>query len=730
MAIFDEGLLVMRCLLGFGDVLAGRAGADWGAVRATLVSKLTTLAQAPDDELEERLTILFDFLEQGPVAEVTGPLMIQARALAHDPDHHRTIEFFNPTGDKSRVVKSFRMERNIEIDWPAALRGAADTTASAVGAAEPGLDLVGLVTDPGGEDIVVPDVVGAEFPADGAEELQRHLNAGFFEAHADRMIRPSEALSLDHGPYRVGVNVGSFWGPGTPGEGFPDTLLDPVFEAQDQEHLTCDVVLFSHPAAVTPPKKSLILPRTGDSQLVFFDIEFSEGGRRLVNVHLLYRGNLLQSRQLVFDVVGGATGTAPGTELDPPQDGFVIFTRSRELSLDAIEHTAPRVVTIIVGRVHRPPSDVVALQILREGAPTEVHGTTLATEAIASRLTSVRSALIAAMNAYGGVGGSHAVLASALGRLADVGQALHADLFGDAPSSVADLPAGAVVQIAPLSQRLSVPWEVVYERTFQGSSRRGTRLCAAFLEHGPDKDDCPHADDVGVVCPYGFWGYRYVVEQLPGRVDPLAAHARREIDGVIPNGDRLSIATVVSDRLNYASEHIERLKSLAPQPPLDIVPIRNVDEARLHLGSPGLAAHVLYFYTHGGRTHANLPYLEVGDFEMTRNAFNAWKVQLLVRPLVFINACESAGYTPDDAEDLVSEMLTRGAIGAIATQCDVKELLAGDVAGTFFGLLLKGSSVGEALYRSRIELLRRLDPRGLAYSLFASADIALARRVA
>ena len=71
------------------------------------------------------------------------------------------------------------------------------------------------------------------------------------------------------------------------------------------------------------------------------------------------------------------------------------------------------------------------------------------------------------------------------------------------------------------------------------------------------------------------------------------------------------------------------------------------------------------------------------------------------------------------------------------TQCYVEEPLAGELATRFLRSFLKRQTVGAALFDARRSLLLdrgpdttpRPDPRGLAYSLFASADVQLRQAV-
>ena len=72
----------------------------------------------------------------------------------------------------------------------------------------------------------------------------------------------------------------------------------------------------------------------------------------------------------------------------------------------------------------------------------------------------------------------------------------------------------------------------------------------------------------------------------------------------------------------------------------------------------------------------------------------------------------------------------RGAKGIIGTQCEVKEMLADAFIIRFFTRFLRQMSAGEALLKTRQQLLYEyLDPRGLVYSLFAAAELKLAQPV-
>jgi CHAT domain-containing protein len=178
--------------------------------------------------------------------------------------------------------------------------------------------------------------------------------------------------------------------------------------------------------------------------------------------------------------------------------------------------------------------------------------------------------------------------------------------------------------------------------------------------------------------------------------------------------------------------HLDHLRALAPQPPLEFISIDSKDGVRAALSNVDSPADVLYFYTHGS-LHLGAPCLIVGADERIKYVdLDAWDVRLDHHPpLVVLNACDSADYSPESFENLLKFFCDRGAAGVIGTQCEIKETLADFVSIAFFrAFFLQQASAGQALLEARRALLRdHLDPRGLAYSLFASADLKLAQSI-
>ena len=95
------------------------------------------------------------------------------------------------------------------------------------------------------------------------------------------------------------------------------------------------------------------------------------------------------------------------------------------------------------------------------------------------------------------------------------------------------------------------------------------------------------------------------------------------------------------------------------------------------------------------------------------------------RPLVFLNACGSLGYSPDALSPFLKTLVEgREASGVLGTDVPVAEILAGQVACAFMTKFLKeGKQAGQALLEVRQALLAKFNPLGLVYTLFAPAEL-------
>lgn len=565
---------------------------------------------------------------------------------------------------------------------------------------------------------------------------QRFLNAGFYSDPNNQPIAIDQPLALDGGSYRLGVNIAEqFWGPGKPDAAFPDPLLKKQFD----EHKVLDFDVYAHSSrmSITPQRQPLRLPGSGDSELVFFTLGLTRKKRQAIDVDVLFHGHLIQSRRIEVEVVAHAGDALPPSDL-PVQDSRITWTRTAALDRDLLQslEAKPSPLTIVAERDLAYNS--IGLRFYSPAGEQGFQQSTLTDGNLTALMDSVRKQLAATMKAYFGVVGStEAVLTAQLGMLADVGRSFYRELLpglatrddqaDNGERLEVDLKPGQTIQVAPLSAQLGVPWELLYERKIESYKAGRIKLCKTYQQHktGP----CPDADDVTVVCPYNFWGYRYIVEQLPGRVDPhksLPGPLPLEIKNAIP----LQLQAIVFAGFTNVDSHLVELDSLGSKEQLKVSPYREFAKIREALSGSQNVSDVIYFYTHGDSKNGS-PFLIVGkDEEIHFNDLDAWGLALQNhQPLVVLNACDSAGYSLDQFENLIKFFCDKGAAGVIGTQCTVNELLANAFIVPFFKSFLRSTSAGESLYSARQSLLSKLDPRGLVYSLFAAADVKLAQPV-
>jgi hypothetical protein len=168
----------------------------------------------------------------------------------------------------------------------------------------------------------------------------------------------------------------------------------------------------------------------------------------------------------------------------------------------------------------------------------------------------------------------------------------------------------APIQIASVnSARYVFPWSLVYDQPVVTGK---LKLCPQFAaDAGANvpmadrvclKTKCPNHGKLDIVCPSGFWGYRHFIEQ------PLSTNSKPEdadpgniidrIDGG-PAGSDVSGLMVVSRELKQVGIHEGELKDPASF-------AFQVRDNKVTIGeslrNPSSAAHLVYFYCHGGRS--------------------------------------------------------------------------------------------------------------------------------
>ncbi|SES04989.1 hypothetical protein SAMN05216188_120112 [Lentzea xinjiangensis] len=265
------------------------------------------------------------------------------------------------------------------------------------------------------------------------------------------------------------------------------------------------------------------------------------------------------------------------------------------------------------------------------------------------------------------------------------GAALHRQLSGDG----AVVRRGGVITVAGSTR---VPWAHVYDLPF---AEGPYRLCASVSQFGPFgaggevPPHCPVPDHSGnVLCPFGFWGLSSVLEQPPGPLAWQVAPAQRQVQVVLAVDPAL-------DR-TLTQRHVAELMSFLPPDSISSAYVSPPDLSRALSDERADVMHLVY---------------DEGALEAVE--VDGWPH----RPLVV---------TTSPAAHLVDAFVNRaGAAGVVCPEVAVDQGMAGWVSGMLLARLAGGMPAGEALRRTRWEMLGRGNVLGLAYALHAGADLRL-----
>ena len=235
---------------------------------------------------------------------------------------------------------------------------------------------------------------------------------------------------------------------------------------------------------------------------------------------------------------------------------------------------------------------------------------------------------------------------------------------------------------------------------------------------------CPSLGQADVVCPSGFWGFRHIIAQ------PLSVGDGADAPSTIgvERQPRLALHLSTHPDLPVREEHVARLHDL----------LKGVDgrleTAVTRAESLDLLAQneaqIVYFYCRAGVKEGR-PWLQVGPPDekgLTRSNLAHSEVRWFSpRPLVLLNAVQSATLSPETGRELYSGFIeVSQAAGLIAPDMTVLEPLAAQFADEFLRLfLLEQYPAGEALRRARLRLLQAGNPLGLVYTLYALPGLRL-----
>jgi hypothetical protein len=342
-----------------------------------------------------------------------------------------------------------------------------------------------------------------------------------------------------------------------------------------------------------------------------------------------------------------------------------------------------------------------------------------------------------------------------LATLARAGAALYEAIFGTGAVPTAEeqaevkplleglqktLQREQVIQVSRLKHMEDIwPWAVVYDLLVDPVDVKD--VCLSF--RGPDgmprpysegAQDCSHVDprtglnDPTVVCPYGFWGFKHVIEQ-PTQPGGRQAFADLVL-GIDVKGDPVLNMPLAAQLLDLEDEHIQRMREARFH-------VLETYQAIVDAFTPALnppEPHALYFLCHGKYDQNGNFYLEVGEGRalppaiLDRLGFS-WSQS---HGIVFINGCHTVDLKPSDLSNIMAPFLKGQSSGIIGSEISVHTFLARQFAQEFFNRFIpnggSGQPVGQIIKDLRLELLAKFNPLGLVYTPYCSADLRMTRR--
>jgi chaperonin GroEL len=605
---------------------------------------------------------------------------------------------------------------------------------------------------------------------------ERFLNTGFTYRNSTQLVPKKRSLMADT-PYRLRVDIGPYRHESL--ESNPEPVPEEALPKNENGHWL-EVVVSSNELEFAPAaaRSSLFLPKTGPSWVcqcqpgsqhacaeherngflyIPFMVASSEAGRARVRLGLYYARNLLQSQLIRATIAPQEIEAAPAHAVT---DYRIIA------GLGQLPSLPPRHLNILTN-----DNEDFSHQLIINGDSKEPLSYSLRETQVGKAMSRVRKALVNIHILTIGSAGARGRKESRyrddnskslddyqgdLEKLAKRGRELWSAISGDRDAmqeQAARLKRKSAIQVSRVrGSRLVFPWAMVYDYELETSPGTAYTHCR-FIEEWYDPktsvadisvpdipEECPHAvtHTRNMICPFGFWGLRHVIEQPPSMPN------RRNLPTAI-QGRAKALMVVALSRDLSSKGHLSRLANLVGQRThMEPYDTRSAIEAALTQNS---ALELVYFYCHGRHVKLADPddddestYLEVGNAEaVTTPDIDTWNYGWdsthwkAVSPLIVINGCHTTDMTPDALSSFVDSFTKAYASGVIGTETTVHENVASEAAERLFrhicneATLARGEAVGESIRKMRFELLRKGNVMGLTYTAYCSGALALTR---
>ncbi|MGQ0678625.1 MAG: hypothetical protein ACT4OM_03025 [Actinomycetota bacterium] len=607
----------------------------------------------------------------------------------------------------------------------------------------------------------------------------RFTNVTFFEGKlrldSTRPLTPDTVYRLEVAiePATEGAHVT---------ERFDESALTEEFKRRDTVEL--NVVVFSPAAEFALPnnQQTLVLPRVGASAPARFEVTPRHTGWCALRVAIYYRNTMLQSL---------AVRAFAGTPESMPADAVPTIRRDLDWAattdLQLLDDLAQPVVSIFANDAPDGShwigvfSQQANALKLRSGDMWKLDA-----QDLTARVADVRKRMQACHGEQeyryppGKPPADPEVVkfgSTALVELAKIGRLAYESLldlsegtseerleaFDDALRAE-DGKSPGIISIARCDSKWSAPWSVLYDKHLDLDRKTELHICPVAekqiagnvwangkitkkldLLDSPARcraqAACPLNDQARkaiTVCPLGFWGFRFQIEQ------PLQ-HVSKTPSGQVPGELAAESFNQSSLILRPKRQKIRVGAGAYPFPLVDrhraeLESIKNVsvewESERpkvLNLLYQPKGHHLIYFFCHGREVDEVAFALQVGPKEDPANTISPASIDReLVRwggenpqPLVVVIACESLAARPELAHDLFAKLRRVKASGVLGTEISVGLRLGKDLGLSVMNSVAAGVSVGEALLQLRLDMLRRFNPLGLALTANAPATLHL-----
>ncbi|MEO8312261.1 MAG: CHAT domain-containing protein, partial [Caldimonas sp.] len=231
-----------------------------------------------------------------------------------------------------------------------------------------------------------------------------------------------------------------------------------------------------------------------------------------------------------------------------------------------------------------------------------------------------------------------------------------------------------------------------------------------------------------------FIGMRHVVEEIPLQTTMSVTDST-----IASDRPKLAVSVNVNSGIDaqlggtyVADTNAYWAKAQAARKRIGVTSRTTSADVMRALADEDTADQILYFYCHAESAGLGDPggpdasALVLSDAHLTLADLNLdapTTTMLRGKPLVFINACESAEMSPAFYDGFVPYFMAKGARGVIGTQCKTPALFAAEWAKRFFERFLDGAAIGEVFLCLRREFLEKHgNPLGLLYAVHCDGD--------